>query len=77
MDEKYREHHTKNGRRFGYPKCCVESFCNGHSYSKIQNKVHGSTGFIPCMAHAQQILKGEITLSDLISNREHPIPFPG
>lgn len=66
----------EKGKYYGYPDCCIKSFCKGHSYSKKQIMVHNSSGFIPCKKHAQQILDGKITLSDLIQNRICKTPFP-
>lgn len=73
-----------NGRKFGYPDCCIQEFCEQkHNTPHIDNEndkdrirasvmngVH--TGFIPCLSHAKQILSGEIKLRDLIKDR-----YPG
>ena len=70
------------GKYFGYPSCCIAS------YEKIQSQggrktaeqafiaaTHGGN-FIPCPAHAKQVLEGKITLASLISNRICLLPFP-
>jgi hypothetical protein len=78
----YREY----GTYYGYPRCCIEAFVapiytEGRlpcytTRSKEQLKV-SDHGFIPCRAHAIQILAKEITLAELIlPSRQESRPFP-
>ena len=74
---------------YGYPACCVKAFEDlgdlrrriGFQAAKEQPRVairriaSNNTGFIPCYNHACKILSNEITLSDLIKNRECEKPF--
>lgn len=62
------------GRYFGYPKCCVESFCY-QTRTRSQSHAGDGSGFIPCKHHAKMINSGEITLNDLITKRQHSRPF--
>ena len=72
----------KVGIYFGYPKCCIEFYMKSIFDKNMQNEVQQSmevsneTGFIPCTKHAQQIMKKEITLSDILCNRECETTFP-
>lgn len=86
----WREENEPYGLSLGYPKCCVDEFCDLPPYLMQRRNVTDEdklkyamahvdgnyTGFIPCIKHAKQIQKGEIKLSDLIQNRDakHP-PF--
>jgi hypothetical protein len=70
------------GKYFGYPSCCI------NAYKEIQSKAGRKTAeqsfvaaqnggsFIPCHAHATQVLEGKITLKSLIQNRICTLPFP-
>jgi hypothetical protein len=76
------EHILYNGLYFGYPQCCIDNFI--HTYQRIksrtdaQEKVHLSTGFVPCHEHALLILDGRTTLEALIlPTRKDPKPFKG
>lgn len=79
------------GEKLGYPDCCIKAFCNQPPellklMSVTENDrmrynaafVDGQyTGFIPCTYHAKKIMKGEITLTDLIKDRDIDMPpFP-
>ena len=68
----YIEYFTKQGRKFGYPDCCIKQFCERWSASKEQIRASAGSGFIPCMEHAKMINDGKIKLVDLIeeSKRE-------
>lgn len=69
------------GKHLGYPQCCCESFVtndppwheNQFEASKINNK---PTGFIPCLQCANRIINNEITLVELIKDRENKGIFP-
>jgi|APSaa5957512493_1039668.scaffolds.fasta_scaffold41240_2 hypothetical protein len=70
---------------YGYPACCVKAFyhdidigfqvANKQTHREIRRIVSNNTGFVPCYNHACKILNNEITLSDLIKNRECKEPF--
>ena len=64
-----------NGKYYGYPRCCIDSFCSRNRINKDQSKAHQNTGFIPCPEHAKLIVSGELKLSDLIKNRVCKDPF--
>jgi hypothetical protein len=65
------------GVYYGYPVCCIENFYyKGGTLNKDQKKVHYNTGFIPCPECACKILKGGITLHELIKDRFCSIKFP-
>lgn len=74
------------GEYLGYPSCCVESFISdvhklttGQKFSRTENQENVEpkyTGFIPCHKCATNVVNGKIELSDLIKNRQHPVPFP-
>lgn len=78
------------GKQLGYPDCCIEAFCNqppvllkGMPTDNDIMRYNAAcingvfTGFIPCTTHAGMILRGHISIFDLIVNRnpEFP-PFP-
>jgi hypothetical protein len=90
-DELFVHSSLVNGKKYGYPACCIREFCeNTPSYMKRNgasqtdrmrfeaSKLNGEyTGFIPCKAHAEAILRGEIELQSLISNRDESLnDFP-
>jgi hypothetical protein len=78
------------GKELGYPDCCIAAFCNqppvllnGNATDNdimryeaaLINGVY--SGFIPCITHAGMVLRGQISLSDLIKNRNPAFrPFP-
>lgn len=77
------------GEEFGYPECCIHAFCQQPpqlmqgqpSQQDIMRYKAGCingkfTGFIPCEAHARQILSGKVMLESLIRNRTIKTPFP-
>lgn len=70
------------GKYFGYPSCCIASYeeiqSNGGRKSPEQAYIAATSGggFIPCEAHAKQVIEEEITLHSLINNRVCPLPFP-
>ena len=67
---------TLMGLYFGFPVCCINEFCTKDYPDKKRSKAGNCSGFIPCSAHAEQILKKEIKLEDLIGKRYCPINFP-
>ena len=72
-----KEHRNYYGKLFGYPQCCIDSFClDKRQREPIRTIASKKTGFIPCMKQAEQITNGEITLESLITNRLHSKPFP-
>ena len=72
----------KVGTYFGYPECCIEYFMKKMCDRSLQKKAHKNimasdgTGFIPCTKHARKILNKEITLCDILCNRECETIFP-
>ena len=71
----------KYGEIFGYPSCCINEFindkvyydkfgedCRSHAQIVIAQEVGG---FVPCKKHAEEIISGEISLSDIIINRDY------
>jgi hypothetical protein len=56
------------GEYYGYPKCCIDSFCNQVT-TRSQRKAGNNSGFIPCKNHTKHILYNKITLRSLITNR--------
>jgi hypothetical protein len=82
-----------SGNAYGYPQCCIDKFCQQTPEvlqrqgaptreDKLRFKaaqINGKfTGFVPCYAHAVQIIQGKIKLEDLIekTKRTVPLPFP-
>ena len=78
------------GKELGYPDCCITAFCNqppallngnatDDDISRFQaGLIDGVfSGFIPCITHARMILSGQITIFDLVTNRNPYFkPFP-
>lgn len=79
------------GISLGYPKCCVEQFCEQSPLVLKKSKRTTSdvdrynagfigdnySGFIPCSHHANEIISGKIKLQDLVQNRDSKFPpFP-
>jgi hypothetical protein len=64
------------GKYYGYPSCCITSFCESAAITNTQNAVHQHTGFIPCDECATKIYVGETTLNALITDRKCLTPFP-
>ena len=90
QDDWYREN-APFGRELGYPECCIKAFCDqppallkGRTPTQTEKDrykaacVNGEfTGFIPCAAHAKEILNAKRTLASLIENRNPAfLPFP-
>lgn len=80
-----------NGRLFGYPNCCIQSFLErvervhrvGRVRSEpIQEAISNKTGYIPCMDHAREYTKtpeGPARLRlirNTLKGRRYPLPFP-
>lgn len=79
------------GKLLGYPDCCIKEFCdmppaiikkttpNKDDQRRLKSAyIQGVySGFIPCAAHAKQIVMGKITAASLIENRDPEFPpFP-
>jgi len=62
------------GNYYGYPKCCIDSFCY-EPMTRSQKRLGNGTGFIPCKKHARLISLRQTTLKELIKNRIHTKPF--
>jgi len=66
------------GKFYGYPDCCINSFCERKfigDISEEQRMVHNGSGFIPCKNHSMEIIAGKIKIESLIQNRECQFPF--
>lgn len=85
--EQRRQYWIRNGRRFGFPECCIMDFTNRvdkncdyeNDYvgpKRIQIRVANSSGFLPCSYCSWKILSKQCELKDLIKNRIHRTPFP-
>jgi hypothetical protein len=69
----------EKGVYFGYPKCCIAYFMNRHNNQlmpRAQYIQDNDTGFLPCKPCADRVLSGEITIDQLITNRECETTFP-
>ena len=56
-----------NGEAYGYPKCCIDALCSfSITIDVVKDGKANYSGFRPCDNHAEQINKGEITISSLI-----------
>lgn len=70
------------GKHFGYPECCTDWFLARRMWivpfklDEHQEKVHNHQGFIPCPICAKKVSLEEIQIEDLITDREHPLPYP-
>ena len=66
------------GRHLGYPQCCIDSFfeTRGALGNRKGAKAGRGTGYIPCPKCADKVLSGEVSLGELIVDREHIYPFP-
>ena len=65
----------KTGKFYGFPDCCISDFIN-KIRTKEQIKASRSSGFMPCVKHAEEILAKKIKLEDLIINRVCKREFP-
>ena len=73
-----------NGAYYGYPPCCVKDWVfrviiTGHQIkvSDEQYRASECSGFLPCPAHAKQVLEKKVRLGDLIcvTTRKCPHEF--
>lgn len=77
VDPEREAHIVRLGVHFGYPMCCIREFLDNHEAEfAIRERASAYTGFIPCVAHARQIVRKEITLESLIQDRRERVPFP-
>ena len=53
------------GKYFGYPKCCIHSFCFEVT-TRSQRKSGNKSGFIPCKYHSKLVLSKKIKLESLM-----------
>jgi len=71
---------NKTGIYFGYPQCCIDQFITNFEkrvrVGKANKKAANGHGFIPCDAHALQIINKQIKLEDLIHDRVCEMVFP-
>lgn len=77
------EHWEKQGKLYGYPKCCIKAFIANNSDSNniieptiIQECISNGSGFIPCSHCCWKVLSNQCKLADLIKDREEENPFP-
>jgi len=66
------------GKHLGYPSCCIEAFKDIKPWSLREDEVKQVTqgGFVPCVSCARKILRGEVTIRGLITNRKNSGVFP-
>lgn len=79
MSPEHRSQWFLYGHYFGYPECCITSFCKLRHLDRqegVQFEVAGNTGFIPCIRCAKRVKAGKVTLKGLISNRQSSRQFP-
>jgi hypothetical protein len=68
------DHMVQNGHFYGYPECCIQEFVepfqkgkSGKWWDRSQVQIDARKhGFIPCKAHAEEILQGRIRIEQLI-----------
>ncbi len=64
------DHLYINGRYYGYPECCIETFVelfNKHPRSRERHFACKIVGYIPCASCADKILEGTVRVEDLVS----------
>ena len=74
----------ERGKFYGYPQCCIEEFVELKHMKGDQDALMMriteaglyNCGFVPCEVHLQKLIDGEISVKDLIQNRECKNPFP-
>ena len=83
LDEKQKffQRSVESAEYWGYPPGCNIQWTDEALVLKkisVTRSLAGNfTGFIPCDAHAESIVNGEITLESLIlPTRKAPYPFP-
>lgn len=56
---------------YGYPKCCIISFCEEDRGNRheLQSKLSNKSGFIPCKKCTVKVISENLKLEDLIQNR--------
>jgi hypothetical protein len=76
------DRYKRLGKHYGYPDCCISWF-EDRAYRKVsfhltqyQEDCDMGHGFIPCPACAEKLHKEDKSLNSLITDREHPYPFP-
>jgi hypothetical protein len=62
------------GKHFGFPICCISSFCY-ETTTRSQRRAGNNSGFLPCKKHSKLVLLKEITLESLIKNRIEKMKF--
>lgn len=72
--------HRMLGEYFGYPKCCIDYFCNDPCQIRItthQKAVKSlKYGYVPCDSCAKKVVEGRVEVQDLIQNRICISEFP-
>jgi hypothetical protein len=64
-------HLVAQGYMYGYPECCIIEFIEERFMKSVMSPLlieNNFSGFIPCIKHSKQIIKGDIKISDLIQN---------
>lgn len=78
--EQNREAWAESGIQFGYPICCIQSFCSQLPSERTPNQnviANVGHGFIPCPDHAYLINTGKIRIEQLVIGRNPQFkPFP-
>ena len=65
----------EQGAYYGYPSCCVDEFIERHANLVPHTEVQWAAakrGFVPCVRHAEQILKGGRIEDIILPTRRHP-----
>ena len=91
LQKQWHKENAPFGKDLGYPECCIKEFCDQPPAVLERSKPSKDdmrrykagciddnfSGFIPCKAHAKQIIAGKITLESLIKDRDTSFsPFP-
>ena len=66
------------GLYFGYPKCCIEEFCNGEPnfITTLEDmRLFCGTGFVPCKKCNETKTEDQL-LAEIAKNRKYDKPFP-
>jgi hypothetical protein len=65
------------GKFYGYPECCIQNFIIVQPEQRTENqKLAMKHGFVPCHNCADDIVKKNIKIDNLIVKRKASTPFP-
>jgi len=74
--EQEKENQQLKHKLLGYPKCCSNAMLNNQSINIVIDKKINKTTLKPCVDCAIEILEGQKTLSDLITDKRSSIFGP-